>query len=156
MTAIVKPCTLLLCPCKTKTMHSNFCTFKFRVNLISYTRLFTKLNFLEILFYGTFFTTKISRSAVCIYNMVIQLFTNLHHLNLIYSSPFSFYLLIYQLPVHRDLSCLESSKSSQIHLKKRCICQLQSLTISYQSIESNTDYLHKILQTFKTEKFNWK
>ena len=35
--------------------------------LISYTRLFTKLNLFEILFYTTFITTKVSRSMACIY-----------------------------------------------------------------------------------------
>ena len=44
-------------------MHSNFHVFKFRVNLISYTRLFMKLNLFKILLYVTFITTKIFRSA---------------------------------------------------------------------------------------------
>ena len=34
--------------------HSNFCTFKFHVYIISYTRLLTKLNLFKILFYSTF------------------------------------------------------------------------------------------------------
>ena len=48
-----------------RQMHSNFHTvLKFRVYLISYTRLFTKLNLFDILFYGTFIAIKISRSTV--------------------------------------------------------------------------------------------
>ena len=39
--------------------HSNFCTFKFRVCLILYTRLFMKLNLFKILLYVTFLTMKI-------------------------------------------------------------------------------------------------
>ena len=45
-------------------MHGNFRIFKFCVYLISYTRLFTKLNLYKILLYVTFFTVKISRSTV--------------------------------------------------------------------------------------------
>ena len=43
-----------------RRMHSNFCTFKFHIYLISYTKLFTKLNLFEILLYVTFITMKIS------------------------------------------------------------------------------------------------
>ena len=51
----------------THQTHSNFHIFKFCVLLILYTRLFTKLNLFEILFYVTFITTKVSRSTVYIY-----------------------------------------------------------------------------------------
>ena len=49
-------------------MHSYFHTF--RIYLILYTRLFTKLNLFDILFYGTFITTKISGSMVVTFQYV--------------------------------------------------------------------------------------
>ena len=45
--------------------------------LILYTRLFTKLNLFKILFYGTFITTKISRSTVYKLSCIINLHKNL-------------------------------------------------------------------------------
>ena len=49
-------------PLTTCIKHSNFHIYKFHVLLISYTRLFMKLNPFKILFYVTFITTKVSRS----------------------------------------------------------------------------------------------
>ena len=47
-----------------RQMHNNFCIFKFCVYLISYIRLFMKLNLFEVLLYVTFITMKVSRSTV--------------------------------------------------------------------------------------------
>ena len=44
--------------------------FKFCVYLISYIRLFTKLNLFEILFYGRFIRTEISRSMVLLTGLI--------------------------------------------------------------------------------------
>ena len=54
--------------------HSNFCIFKYVFYLILYTRLLMKLNLFKIILYGTYITTKISRSTVAILSVYTYIY----------------------------------------------------------------------------------